>query len=135
MASLPKLASICPPKTKTVTCGMKSLLDLVTGPWTLHILSLFMTNGPMRFGLLRRSIPGNSPRLLTVRLRALEERGLVIRSVKPSNTPEITYTPTSRLHTMRRFLEQLHLLAIEWEQEDETTSQRRRTVKQAGVGS
>jgi DNA-binding HxlR family transcriptional regulator len=114
---------------------MKSLLDLVTGPWTLHILSLFMTNGSMRFGLLRRSIPGISPRLLTVRLRALEERGLVIRSVKPSNTPEVTYTATSRLLTMRRFLEQLHLLAIEWEQEDETASQRRRTVKQAGVGS
>lgn len=119
MASLPKLASICPPKTKTVTCGMKSLLDLVTGPWTLQIIWLLMTNGAMRFGLIRRSIAGISPRLLTVRLRALEERGLVIRSVKPSNPPEVTYTPTSRLRKMRQFLEQLHLLAVEWEQEDE----------------
>jgi DNA-binding HxlR family transcriptional regulator len=101
---------------------MKSLLDLVTGPWTLHIIWLLMANGPMRFGLMRRSIAGISPRLLTVRLRALEERGLVIRSVKPSNPPEVTYTPTSRLRKMRRFLEQLHLLAVEWEQEDEQMS-------------
>lgn len=111
--------SICPPKTKTVTCGMKSLLDLVTGPWTLQIIWLLMTNGAMRFGLIRRSIAGISPRLLTVRLRALEERGLVIRSVKPSNPPEVTYTPTSRLRKMRQFLEQFHLLAVEWAQEDE----------------
>jgi DNA-binding HxlR family transcriptional regulator len=47
---------------------MKSLLDLVTGPWTLQIIWLLMTNGAMRFGLIRRSIAGISPRLLTVRL-------------------------------------------------------------------
>jgi len=111
---------------------MKSLLELVTGPWTLHILSLFMTNGPMRFGLIRRSIDGISPRLLTVRLRALEERGLVTRSVKPSNPPEVTYIPTSRLRTMRQFLKQLHLLAIEWEQEDEKISPRPRPPRYAG---
>jgi len=99
MASRPTAASLCPPEAQKVSCGMKSLLELVTGPWTLHILSLFMTNGPMRFGLIRRSIDGISPRLLTVRLRALEERGLVTRSVKPSNPPEVTYIPTSRLRT------------------------------------
>jgi DNA-binding HxlR family transcriptional regulator len=135
MASLPKAVPACPPEVQKVSCGMKSLLELVTGPWTLHILSLFMTNGPMRFGVIRRSIDGISPRLLTVRLRALEERGLVIRSVKPSNPPEVTYTPTSRLRNMRRFLEQLHLLAIEWEREDEKTIPRPRKVKQVGAGS
>jgi DNA-binding HxlR family transcriptional regulator len=77
-----------------------------------------MINGPMRFGLIRRSIEGISARLLTVRLRALEEGGLVKRSVKPSNPPEVTYSPTSRLYEMKGFLEQLHLLAIEWEKED-----------------
>jgi DNA-binding HxlR family transcriptional regulator len=135
MASLPKASPGCPPEAQKVSCGMKSLLELVTGPWTLHILSLFMTNGPMRFGLIRRSIDGISPRLLTVRLRALEERGLVIRSVKASSPPEVTYTPTARLRKMRQFLKQLHLLAIEWEQEDEKTSPRPRTVKRAVAGS
>jgi len=119
MASAIKVAPACPTKPLAVECGMKSLLDLVAGPWTLHILWLLINNGPMRFGLMRRSIDGISARLLTVRLRALEERGLVIRTVKPSNPPEVTYTPTSRLLRMSRFLEQLHLLAIEWDQEDE----------------
>jgi DNA-binding HxlR family transcriptional regulator len=101
-----------------VGCGMGGLLEMLTRPWTLHILWLLSHNGPMRFGALRRSAEGISARLLTVRLRTLEERGFVDRNVRPTNPPEVTYIPTSRLKDMEGFMQQLHLLSDKWSAED-----------------
>jgi DNA-binding HxlR family transcriptional regulator len=101
-------------------CGMSGLLEMLTRPWTLHILWLLSQNGPMRFGALRRSAEGISARLLTVRLRTLEERGFVDRSVRPTNPPEVTYIPTPRLKDMEGFMRQLHLLSNKWQAEDKS---------------
>jgi DNA-binding HxlR family transcriptional regulator len=101
-----------------VGCGMSGLLEMLTRPWTLHILWLLSHNGPMRFGALLRSAEGISARLLTVRLRTLEERGFVDRSVRPTNPPEVTYIPTSRLKDMEGLMQQLHLLSDKWSAED-----------------
>lgn len=99
-------------------CAMSGLLEMLTRPWTLHILWLLSANGPMRFGALRRSAAGISARLLTVRLRTLEERGFVERSVRPTNPPEVTYIPTSRLKDMEGFMQHLHTLSDKWQAED-----------------
>ncbi len=101
-----------------VGCGMSGLLEMLTRPWTLHILWLLSHNGPMRFGVLRRSAEGISARLLTVRLRTLEERGFVERSVRATNPPEVTYIPTARLKDMNEFMKQLHGLSDKWQAED-----------------
>lgn len=102
-------------------CAMGGLLEMLTRPWTLHIVWLLSRNGPMRFGALRRSAVGISARLLTVRLRTLEERGFVLRTVKPTNPPEVTYSPISRLEDMDGFMEQLHRLSQKWRDEDKAT--------------
>ena len=39
-------------------CGMSGLLEMLTRPWTLHILWMLGTHGPMRFGALRRGVEG-----------------------------------------------------------------------------
>jgi DNA-binding HxlR family transcriptional regulator len=104
--------------TIAVGCGMSGLLEMLTRPWTLHILWLLSRNGPMRFGVLRRSAEGISARLLTVRLRTLEERGFVSRHVQPTIPPEVTYSPTARLKDMEAFMQQLHLLSDKWQAED-----------------
>lgn len=101
-----------------VGCSMGGLLEMLTRPWTLHILWLLSRNGPMRFGALRRSVQGISARLLTVRLRTLEQRGFLERSVRPTNPPEVTYIPTSRLADMDLFMHQLHNLSDKWQAED-----------------
>ena len=101
-----------------VGCSMGGLLEMLTRPWTLHILWLLSRNGPMRFGALRRSVEGISARLLTVRLRTLEQRGFIERSVRPTNPPEVTYIPTSRLADMDLFMQQLHTLSDKWQAQD-----------------
>lgn len=119
------IASVEAPDAKTITealpvgCAMAGLLGMITRPWTLHILWLLSHNGPMRFGKLRRSVEGISARLLTLRLRTLEERGFVRRSVRDTVPPEVTYSPTARLRDMELFMGQLHVLSEKWKAEDQ----------------
>ncbi len=99
-------------------CPMSGLLEMLTRPWTLHILWLLSINGPMRFGTLRRGAEGISARLLTLRLRTLESQGFVTRSVKDTVPPQVTYAPTSRLADMNGVMETLHGLSAKWQRED-----------------
>jgi DNA-binding HxlR family transcriptional regulator len=48
----------------------------------------------MRFGELRKAIPGLSDRLLSQRLRELEEEGLVQREVEAGSPVRVTYSLT-----------------------------------------
>jgi len=66
------------------------LLQLVTGPWTMHILWVLSSAGPTRFGALRRQIDGISSRLLTERLRDLEEKGFIYHHYEPTIPPAVT---------------------------------------------
>ncbi|SEG43904.1 transcriptional regulator, HxlR family [Bryocella elongata] len=102
----------------TAGCAMGGLLEMLTRPWTLHILWLLSHNGAMRFGALRRAAEGISARILTLRLRTLEEKGFVSRTVKPTNPPEVTYAPTKRMAEMDGFMAQLHALSDKWKRED-----------------
>lgn len=91
------------------------LLGTITRPWTLHILWILISKGPTRFGDLRRSVPGISARVLTVRLRALEAEGLVCRHRTASNPPEVTYGLTARAAEMGAVLEELQRVAVRWD--------------------
>ena len=53
-------------------CPMDSILRLLMGPWTTYILWVLSDSGPQRFGVLKRAVPGISPRILTERLRMLQ---------------------------------------------------------------
>ncbi len=105
------------PEDLSAGCPMSGLLEMLTRPWTLHILWLLSSNGPMRFGALRRSAEGISARLLTVRLRTLEAEGFVRRTALGGKLPEVTYSPTSRLADMNEVMEKLHRLSEKWQRE------------------
>jgi DNA-binding HxlR family transcriptional regulator len=99
-------------------CPMGGLLETITRPWTLHILWVLSSNGPTRFGALRRSVPGISSRVLTERLRALEEKGFIFRHYKPTIPPEVTYGLTKRMKDIQKVLGELNRLAKRWQLED-----------------
>ena len=100
-------------------CPMAGLLETLTRPWTLHVLWALSHNGPMRFGALRRSIEGVSSRVLTERLRVLEEKGFIYRDYKPSIPPEVTYGLTKRTAEIQEVFAELGRLAQKWKMEDE----------------
>jgi DNA-binding HxlR family transcriptional regulator len=96
-------------------CAISGLLELLTRPWTLHILWILGQNGPMRFGVLKANIEGISARILTERLRTLEENGFVFRHYKETIPPAVTYGITDRMRDIEKVFAQLESLARKWQ--------------------
>jgi DNA-binding HxlR family transcriptional regulator len=94
-----------------IPSAMEALLVTLTRPWTLHILWALSTDGPTRFGALRRRIGKISSRMLTERLRGLEEEGFVYRHYKQTIPPEVTYGLTKRLEGIGPVFKDLERLA------------------------
>jgi DNA-binding HxlR family transcriptional regulator len=102
-----------------VGCPMDSLLRLLMGPWTTYILWVLRSNGPTRFGELKRRVPGVSAKVLTERLRMLEEAGVIHRHFEPTIPPQVTYSLTQRGEELRTILDQLNEVARRWKAQDE----------------
>ncbi|MFC5451567.1 winged helix-turn-helix transcriptional regulator [Paenibacillus aestuarii] len=72
---------------------VEPILELLDGKWTLLLLfELF--NGTRRFGELRRKLQPISPKTLTDRLRLLEEKGIVTRTLYPGVPLHVEYELT-----------------------------------------
>jgi len=74
-------------------CSVEEAMRLLGGRWRLLLVS-YLLDGPKRFNELRRDIPAISQRMLTLDLRALEEAGLVQRTVYPSVPVKVEYALT-----------------------------------------
>jgi DNA-binding HxlR family transcriptional regulator len=98
-------------------CAIGGLLELLTRPWTLHILWSLSNNGPMRFGVLKKNIDGISARVLTERLRTLEDARFVFRHYEQTIPPAVTYGITERMKDIEKVLHQLEMLARRWQGE------------------
>jgi DNA-binding HxlR family transcriptional regulator len=84
--------SKAPPPPKG--CPMGACMGLLRGAWTMNLVWQ-LSGGPRRFGELTRDIPGISPKVLTTRLRDLEEKGVVEREVLPTSPPSVEYSLSS----------------------------------------
>ncbi|WP_134683832.1 winged helix-turn-helix transcriptional regulator [Brevibacillus migulae] len=72
---------------------VEPILEILDGKWTLLLLfELF--NGTRRFGELRRKLQPISPKTLTDRLRLLEEKGIVTRTIYPGVPLHVEYELT-----------------------------------------
>lgn len=71
-------------------CPLSTCMTLLSGAWTPNII-WYLSGGPRRFTELRRDIPAVSAKVLTARLRALEEKGVVLREVMATSPPSVEY--------------------------------------------
>jgi DNA-binding HxlR family transcriptional regulator len=72
-------------------CPVEYTLARISGKWRIMILK-DLSQGPVRYGVLGRSIAGISPKILTQHLREMEEDGLVVRMVYPEVPPRVEYS-------------------------------------------
>jgi DNA-binding HxlR family transcriptional regulator len=77
------------------TCPVVHTTELIGGKWTL-LLVRDLAEGRSRFCELERSLAGISPRTLSLRLRALEEDGIVERHTYPEVPPRVEYSLTQK---------------------------------------
>ncbi|WP_072058754.1 winged helix-turn-helix transcriptional regulator [Enterobacter bugandensis] len=86
-------------KRTAPTCNIftHELLSRIGDKWSILIIA-HLSEGPLRFNILRRTIGQVSQRMMTLTLRSLERDGLVSRTVFPSIPPRVEYelTPLGR---------------------------------------
>src|ERR1700728_697624 len=114
-------------------CAIGGMLELLTRPWTLHILWALSHEGPLRFGVLRKQIDGISARVLTERLRTLEGAGFVFRHYEQTIPPAVTYGITDRMKDIEKVLAQMEGLARKWQGEGTRVSAGRGAVVRTGA--
>jgi len=92
---------------KTVSCPVELALEVLAGKWK-SVLLAHLKEGPLRFGELRMRIPRLSDKILTERLRDLEQRGLVTRRRTTGRPPRLVYELTPSGQSLRPVLEALY---------------------------
>lgn len=116
-------------------CAIGGMLELLTRPWTLHILWALSHQGPLRFGVLRKQIDGISARVLTERLRTLEGAGFVFRHYEQTIPPAVTYGITERMKDIEKVLTQMEGLARKWQGEGTTVAAEPGTSERPSAGA
>lgn len=76
------------------TCGLDAALDVVGGKWKSLILWALADTPKLRFGELRRGIPGITEKMLIQQLRQMEADGLIHREVYREVPPRVEYSVT-----------------------------------------
>lgn len=74
-------------------CPLLECTAVIGGAWTPSII-WYLSGGPRRFSELKSDIPPITARVLTKRLRELEEHGVVERRVVPTSPPSVEYELT-----------------------------------------
>jgi DNA-binding HxlR family transcriptional regulator len=102
--------------SKAVCPHFHAAIELIGKRWTGAILSA-LTERPLRFGELGKAVPGLSDRLLSQRLRELEDEGLVERVVEPGTPVRVTYSLTPKGADLGPAIAELRSWARRWRTE------------------
>ena len=87
-------------------CPVETTLTLIGDKWKVLILRDLMP-GTKRFGELKKSIGNVSQKVLTAQLRAVEESGLLTRTVYAEVPPRVEYTLTELGKSLKPILDAL----------------------------
>jgi DNA-binding HxlR family transcriptional regulator len=88
-------------------------VELVGRRWTGAILRVLM-DGPLRFSEVSQMVPELSDRLLSERMKELESRGLVVRTVIPGPPVRVRYELSEMGRELEPALTEIETWAQRW---------------------
>ena len=78
------------------------------GKWTFLIIrDLF--DGTKRFGELRKSLSGVSPKTLSARLKKLERKDIITRNTYATIPPTVEYTLTEKGYSLKSIIKEMKM--------------------------
>ena len=96
-----------------IECSIEKALSILDGKWTFLILrDLFC--GTKRFGELKKSLHGISPKTLSERLKELEQKNIVERKAYPTIPPTVEYSLTEKGHSLKPIIKEMKLWGAKW---------------------
>ena len=94
-------------------CPVCRTAEVVCGKWTMLVIR-DLAEGRSRFCELERSLEGISPRTLSLRLRALEEEGILERQTFPEVPPRVEYGLTEKGRALIPIVEAMRAYGEQW---------------------
>jgi len=94
-------------------CPVCACAEIISGKWTLLVIR-DLAAGNRRFCELERSLDGISPRTLSLRLRALEDNGIVERKTYPEVPPRVEYGLTEKGRALVPLIEDMRAYGRRW---------------------
>jgi DNA-binding HxlR family transcriptional regulator len=95
------------------SCPVSACAEILSGKWTI-LLIRDLADGRSRFCELERSLEGISPRTLSLRLRALEEQGMIERKTFPEVPPRVEYSLTEKGEALVPIIEGMRQYGRNW---------------------
>ncbi len=99
-------------------CGccphLHEAVELIGRRWTGAIIEVLRQDGPLRFSEIVQAIPGLSDRLCSERVKELEARGVVARTVYAGPPVRVEYGLTRMGRALGPALVELQSWAQEW---------------------
>jgi DNA-binding HxlR family transcriptional regulator len=83
-------------QTQALTPKDVRTIRSVFGKWSMEVLVALHSAPSAGFEELRRSLPGVSPRVLSLKLKGLEQHGMVRREIVDARPPRVRYTLTDQ---------------------------------------
>lgn len=101
------------PSCMKMQCPIQFTLDLIGNKWSILVLrELFISD--RRTHEFLEALPGISTKTLMIRLRELEEFGLVERHVFAEIPPRVEYSITAKGRQLQPVMAALHQVGSQW---------------------
>jgi DNA-binding HxlR family transcriptional regulator len=113
----PATAPADPGATPQVGCCplYHEAVELIGRRWSGAIMAVLLSAPqPLRFSEIAAAVPQLSDRLLSERVKELEERGLIVRAVDPGPPMRVTYAVSEMGRDLAPALEQVAQWARRW---------------------
>lgn len=95
------------PEEAYIPSPVERASDVVSGRWSMLIISELLT-GEKRYTALKKAMPKVSPKMLSQRLKMLEEEGLLTRRLTASVPPRTDYRLTTKGRQLAPVVEAMH---------------------------
>jgi DNA-binding HxlR family transcriptional regulator len=97
----------------TLCAKFHAAVELIGRRWSGAVIQLLL-RGPSRFAELRAAIPDITDRMLSARLRELEEEGIIDRTVIPDTPVRVEYSLTAKGRALEPALGAIGKWAERW---------------------
>jgi len=97
---------------KESAAAVRDALYVLSGKWKLPLI-ITLSEGPMRFKDIERSLVDITPKVLSKELRDLELNEFVVRKVEATKPVTVTYELTPYSESLERVLDELKMWGLQ----------------------
>lgn len=100
-------------KEELPACPVATTVQIIGSKWKILILRNLLVR-PWRFNELRKDLEGISQKVLTDSLRAMEEDGIITRTVYPEVPPRVEYALSELGESIRPILDAMKQWGLDY---------------------